>query len=147
VVRERPALGNPFGVDGPWFAAILDVLGDLHDLLDARLPRPDQEGATRVTEPVPSAVPPGAVPVSEPAPDKPPVEAQPVTEPAPDREPEPDDEPEKAALPDPPPRSGRRSGLVAWQAFADTAQVPYGPDDSRDDIIAACVTAKVIPAE
>ena len=148
MVRERPRLGIPFGTDGPWLAAILDVLGDLYDLLDARLPQPEQGGEpVRVEEPAPPVKPGKAVPIQEPAPTGPPerddededggpVE---VTEPAAPVDPEP--------LPAPPPRAGRGSSLPAWQAFADLAQVTYIADDRRDDIIDACVAAGVIPDE
>lgn len=36
-----------------------------------------------------------------------------------------------------PPRSGKGSGLDAWQEFLTAHQIPYSPDDSRDDLITA----------
>ncbi len=139
MARPRPAV-QAYTADGPVLTAILDVLGDLYDLLDTRLPEASAEDAgSRV------------VPVSEPAPAGPPVPAAPVSEPAPDGPPaeqEPDDEPEAAEeLPEPPPRAGRGSGLEAWQAWADLAGVTYPDGASRADIIAACEDAKVLPAE
>lgn len=145
--RERPALGTPFGTDGPWLAAILGVLDDLYDMLDDRLPQADASG-----EPVP---------VKEPAPQRKPAEAVPVQEPAPVVSPQPEgDEDEnepaevaepapasKPPLPPPPPRAGRGSGLDAWQAFANVAEVVYAPDAGRNDIIAACERAGVIDTE
>ncbi len=149
MVRERPALGTPFGTDGPWLAAILDVLGDLHDLLDARLP-----AAASAVRPVsePATARPGreVVPVSEPAPDNTP--AGPEPEPDVDEEPQTEEpqisEPEPAeGLPEPPPRAGRGSSLKAWQTFADRAGVEVPEGASRDDVIVACELAEVIPAE
>lgn len=137
---ERPNLGVPFGADGPWLAAILNVLHDVHDLLDARLPA--EEGPVRVSEPAPGAS--TSVPVSEPGRDEPPARAEPAAEPAPD--PVPDDD-EDEGLPDPPPRAGRGSGLEAWQAFADAAGVGYPEGARRDDIVEACVEAGVIPPD
>jgi hypothetical protein len=140
MVRERPSLGTPFGTDGPWLAEILDVLGDLHDLLDARLPRSDAPSKT--SEPAPAEAPSKAKPVSEPAPDVAPARAEPV------EEPDPDDEPTAAAKPslrEPPPRAGRGSSLKAWQSWADDAEVSYDAADDRDDIIAACELAGVLP--
>jgi hypothetical protein len=149
VGRARPQLGTPFGSDGPWLAAILDTLGDIADMLDARLPHPataDGGGPGRpvpVQEPDPGNAPqPAVTPVSEPDPDPVPAaddeEDKPgsvkVTEPAPD-------------LPPPPPRSGRGSGLDAWQAYANVAGVTYPADASRADIIAACVAAGVVDDE
>lgn len=146
--RERPALGTPYGTEGPWLAAIVDVLNDLHDLLDARLPAaPKAEGGgpVRVTEPAPAG-PQVGVPIAEPAPAPAPApdeadesDAEPVeiTEPAPDPTP----------LPDPPPRAGKGSGLEAWQTFADLTNVQYPAEASRNDIIAACVKAGVITAD
>ena len=58
MTRERPALGTPFGADGPWLAEIVNVLNDVYDLLDARLPQNDNSK--------------GPVPISEPAPAGPP---------------------------------------------------------------------------
>jgi hypothetical protein len=46
-----------------------------------------------------------------------------------------------------PPRSGRGSGLDAWQAFAVDHDVEFPDGASRDEIIAACERAGVIPAE
>ncbi|MGW4578275.1 hypothetical protein ACWELP_06235 [Rhodococcus aetherivorans] len=34
-----------------------------------------------------------------------------------------------------PPRSGRGSGLTAWQAFLDSKRIDYPADASRDDLI------------
>ncbi len=124
-------LGAPFGTDGPWLAAILDVLGDLHDLIAARLPAP-------VSEPDPTEAPPSVVPVKEPAPDVP---APPSAEPGGN------EDGVRPPLPPAPPRAGRGSGLDAWQAFAAAAQVPYPEGASRADIITACEQAGVIPAE
>lgn len=135
--RKRPALGTPFGADGPWLAAILDVLHDMHDLIDERLPAAakTEEGPVRIAEPAPAGPPPAATPVSEPAPDdKPepedddPVE---VAEPAPD-------------LPPPPPAAGRGSSQTAWLAWARNAGVAVADDMARDDIIHACRTAGVL---
>lgn len=147
--RPRPALGTPFGADGPWLAAILDVLNDLHDLLDDRLSKADASGEpVRVEEPAPQSEPVTAVPVQEPAP----VRAPDVPDPDEDEDnaglvevTEPDPAAEKV-LPPPPPRAGRGSGLDPWRAFADDVKVPYSPNDGRDDIIAACVRAGVIEA-
>ena len=144
--RQRPQLGTPFGTDGPWLAAILDVLGDLHELLDARLPQPRADAGK------------GPVRISEPAPDRPPVDPTPVSEPAPDNDPETDEDeeqgPEQAIEPapdlperphpEPPPRHGKGSGLEAWQTFADAAGVTVAADASRADIITACERARVI---
>lgn len=140
--RERPALGTPFGVDGPWLAAILDVLGDLHDLIDERLPAAGktEEGPVRITEPAPAGPAPATVPVSEPAPDD---------KPEPKPEPDKDDEPVEVAepapdLPPPPPAAGRGSSHTAWLDWARTAGVPVADDMTRDDIVAACRTAGVL---
>jgi hypothetical protein len=143
MVRPRPRLGTPIGVDGPWLKAILDVLGDLLDLLDARLPaRVEDGGPVRVNEPAPQRKPSRAVPVREPAPAAPPErdgeeEGEPVevTEPAPSPEPE---------RPASPPRAGRGSSAPAWRAYAELVGVTVGDNDSRDDIIAACHRAGVI---
>lgn len=132
--RVRPNLGTPFGTDGPWLAAILDVLGDIADMLDARLP-----AAASADGGEPGGGQP--VPVSEPAPEQAPDDEkqdEPAQEPAPAGE---------QPLPPPPPRRGRGSGLDAWQTFARAAGVPVADDVSRDEIIAACVDAGVIPAE
>lgn len=148
--RVRPNLGTPFGTDGPWLAAILDVLGDIADMLDARLPaaasadggEPGGGQPVLVSEPAPERAPSRqTVPVSEPAPEQAPDDEE-QTEPA--------QEPALAgeqSLPPPPPRRGRGSGLDAWQTFARAAGVPVADDVSRDEIIAACVDAGVIPAE
>ncbi len=148
MVRERPNLGTPFGTDGPWLAAILDALGDLHDLLDARLPVADV-AARPVSEPAEDRPGREVVPMSEPAPDIPPDKAKPVAEPDPDDEPEPEvtaPEPDRE-LPEPPPRAGRGSSLKAWLTFAALAGVEVPEDASRDDVIVACELAEVIPAE
>lgn len=151
--RVRPNLGVPFGTDGPWLAALMDVVSDLYDLLDARLPAPApadggeraSAGPVRISEPAPDRRPQReATPVSEPGVDKPPAvdeddtdgDAVEVTEPAPD---------DRPSLPPPPPRRGKGSGIDAWQAFANLAKVKYGPDASRDDIADACERAGVIP--
>jgi hypothetical protein len=144
MVRERPRLGTPLGVDGPWLKAILDVLGDLHDLLEERLPKPAGGGEPLpASEPAPQDKPGKAVPVQEPAPveaptkdddgdDGEPVE---VTELAPsDLEP----------LPQPPPRAGRGSSETAWRAYAELVGVSVPDGAGRDDIIAACEQAGVI---
>lgn len=148
--RERPALGTPFGTDGPWLAAILGVLNDVYDMLDDRLPQAAASGEpVPVTEPAPQMRPAKAVPVQEPAPVVPPapeeddddedqVEPAKVAEPAPASKP---------SLPPPPPRAGRGSGLDAWQAFANLAEVTYTADAGRNDIIAACEAAGVIDSE
>jgi len=140
--RNRPSLDTGFGVEGPWLAEIANVLSDLHDLLDARLPQPQDDtgkGPVRISEPAPDRPPAQAEPVAEPAPDEP-AEEDPerVTEPAPNLPDRP--------LPDPPRRHGRGSGVEAWQAFADAAGVTYPADASRADIIAACEHAGVITA-
>lgn len=48
---------------------------------------------------------------------------------------------------DPPPRSGRGSGLEAWGSFAQANGVGVDSDMARDDIIAACEAAGVIERE
>ncbi|MEV1315363.1 hypothetical protein AB0J14_04680 [Micromonospora arborensis] len=134
-------------------AAVLDVVTELYRLLDARLPAPASAGGggsgsggpVKVTEPAPDKQPDKtATPVSEPDPDEQPTseddtddEPVEVTEPAPDARP---------SLPPPPPRHGKGSGLDAWQAFANVAGVTYPADAGRNDIIQACVDAKVIDA-
>lgn len=69
---DRASLpATPFGTDGPFLAAILDRLDDIHDLLQrqAQPARPDDPaGAADVSEPAPPAQPDGAVAVQEPAP-------------------------------------------------------------------------------
>lgn len=143
MVRERPRLGTPLGVDGPWLKAINDVLADLYDLLEARLPQPEQGGGepVPVAEPEPARKPDKAVPVQEPAPAGPPEQDEDedeepveVTEPA----------PTSAPLPDPPRRAGRGSSAEAWRAYAELVGVDVGQDAGRDDIIAACEQAGVI---
>lgn len=130
MARTR-AIVQAFGGDGPTLVAIHNVLADLYDLLDARLPQ-HQQGPARISEPAPAGPPPRAVPVSEPAPDTPPEDDdEAVAEPAPD-------------LPEPPPRAGRGSSLAAWQAWADNAGVTVADDMTRDDIINACITAGVL---
>ena len=135
MARERHRLGQPFGVDGPWLAAILDVLGDIQDLLDERLPRAgdaNDGGPVRISEPAPAGPPPNVMPVSEPAPDDlGEDDAEQVSEPAPD-------------LPEPPPRAGRGSSLSAWQIWAASAGVAVDGDMTRDQIISACVSAGVL---
>jgi hypothetical protein len=120
---------------------LLSAVGDVHQLLRDRLPSSEREGpvtgTVRLTEP---AVPAAAPPV-EPEPE--PVR---LVEPARPADPIPV-EPEPAGpRPTPPPRSGKGSGLGPWRVFADhdEVQVPYTPDDSRDDIIAACERAGVL---
>jgi hypothetical protein len=149
MVRERPRLGTPIGVDGPWLKAILDVLADLHDLLESRLPQPNKGGGepAPVAEPAPHHKPGKAVPIREPAPVAPPKrdddeddEGGPVevTEPAP--APSPDPEP----LPPPPPRAGRGASEPAWRTYAELVGVTVPDGAGRDDIIAACEAAGVI---
>lgn len=46
-----------------------------------------------------------------------------------------------------PPRSGRGSGIEAWQAFAEKHGVGTDSDMTRDDIIAACEAAELIERE
>ncbi|MFJ9979696.1 hypothetical protein [Streptomyces cyaneofuscatus] len=46
-----------------------------------------------------------------------------------------------------PPRSGKGSGIDAWQAFAHEHGVGTDSDMSRDDIIAACEAAGLIEPE
>ncbi len=131
MARKR-AVVQAFTGDGPILVAILDVLADLHDLLDARLPKHnDERGPARISEPAPVHPTPGVVPVAEPAPDNPPEDDEPVAEPAPD-------------LPEPPPRAGRGSSLTAWQTWAHEAGVTVADDMTRDQIIDACVTAGVL---
>lgn len=134
MARERAVVqAYSFTGDGPILVAIHDVLADLYDLFDARLPQIDNvEGPARISEPAPPVPPPNAVPVSEPAPDGPPDEDdEAVTEPAPD-------------LPDPPPRAGRGSSQAAWQLWAGLAKVTVTDGATRDDIIDACVAAGVL---
>lgn len=142
-MRERPTLAS-FTADAPYFQAILDVLGDIHDLLDERLPAPTSYA---IVEPQR---------IAEPAPARAPVEAVPVSEPAPDVTPTVDDEEEDggpvkvtepAPQPTPPPRRGRGSSLDAWEQFADDNDVSYPAGSGRDDIIAACERAGVITSE
>lgn len=144
--RVRPNLGVPYGTDGPWLAALLDVVSDLYDLLDARLPAPASAGGGEPTSG-------GAVPVAEPDRQSGPADAKPVTEPAPNTPPavDEDGEPEEVTEPappvgslTPPPRAGRGSGLSAWQAYAAAAGVDHPEDAGRADIIAACIKAGVI---
>lgn len=47
----------------------------------------------------------------------------------------------------PPARSGRGSSVEAWRKFAEQHDVDVAADATRDDIIAACEAAGVIPAE
>lgn len=173
MARSRPPL-QPFTADGPILVAILNVLDDLHDLIDERFPKQEPVRGTQVmaTQMASGYEPPSmsldlaspdpaadgsATKVTEPAPGERPGKAVPVSEPAPDvapgkavpvEEPDPDDayagQPPEPALPDPPPRAGRGSSLTAWQAWADLAQVGYDGNASRDDVIAACVEAGVL---
>ncbi|MFJ8760841.1 hypothetical protein [Streptomyces cyaneofuscatus] len=46
-----------------------------------------------------------------------------------------------------PPRSGKGSGIDAWQAFAHEHGVGTDSDMSRDDIIAACERAGLVELE
>ncbi len=115
--------------DGLILSAILDVLCDLRDVMDAHLLR--DGGPVRISEPAPAAPPAKAAPVSEPAPDKPVEDEEPVTEPAPD-------------LPGPPPRAGRGSSQSAWQAWAGQAGVAVDGGMTRDQIIDACTSAGVL---
>ncbi len=63
---DRVLLGTPATADGPWLAAILSRLDDLHDLLDGRLPKQAAasaaDGTIELREPAPAAE-----PASEPA--------------------------------------------------------------------------------
>ena len=45
-----------------------------------------------------------------------------------------------------PSRSGRGSGTEAWRSFAESKGVAVHADMSRDDIIAACEQAGVVPS-
>lgn len=127
MARER-AVVQAFTGDGPILVAIHDVLADLHDLLDARLPRNDG-GPVRISEPAPPGPPARAVPVSEPAPDGPREDDdEAIAEPAPD-------------LPEPPPRVGRGSSQPAWLKWAELAGVAVTGDMTRDQIIDACLSA------
>lgn len=128
-----------------------ELLGELVSAVDRltvmlrdRLPSPEGQqpvvGSVRLTEPDRPATPDKVSKrvsgrLVEPA----------VPAPAPLVEPEPEPAPEPRVVPDPPPRAGRGSSLTAWQTWANRAGVPYGPDDKRDDIIAAAVRAKVLP--
>lgn len=157
--RTRPSLGTPFGTDGPWLAALLDVMHDVYDLIDARLPQPAETGGeggrpVRVTEPAPDRPPVPARPVTEPAPDNTPDgeddDVVPVTEPAPDEtssseadEPGPEPSP---GLPEPP-RKGKGASQHAWLAFARANRVDVPDTTTRADIIAACVAAGVIATD
>lgn len=128
MTRQRQQIPS-YSADGPALAAIHDVLADLFDLLDERLPR--REGPVPVAEPAPSTPGRTAVPVSEPAPDDPPeVEKGPG--------------PDTQQLPEPPPTSGRGSSAAAWADWATTAGVELTDGASRDDIITACREAGVI---
>lgn len=125
--QRRTAL--PVSADGPALVAILDTLGDILDLLDDRLPRPVQPkpeggGVVRLTEPDP----PSPSRLVEPGPPTPAEPATPV-----------------AQAPAPPPRHGRGSSAQAWRSWADTVGVRATEDDTRDDIIAACQQAGVLP--
>jgi hypothetical protein len=121
---------------------LVSAVGDVQRLLRDRLPSPVRvepvTGMVRLTEPDQPGRP----------------EPVRLTEPAPAEAPtvEPDPEPDVSApavrdLPPVPPRAGRGSSLPIWQGFADAAKVPYGSDDKRDDIVAACERAGVIPAQ
>lgn len=46
-----------------------------------------------------------------------------------------------------PPRAGRGSGLEPWQRFAEAHGVGVDSGMARDDVIAACESAGVIPEE
>ncbi|EST22776.1 hypothetical protein [Streptomyces niveus] len=48
---------------------------------------------------------------------------------------------------DPPPRSGRGSGVEAWRTFAEQHDVEVAADASREDIVAACEAAGVVERE
>lgn len=52
--------------------------------------------------------------------------------------------PEAAPLLKAPPRSGKGSGLDAWQAYASGYGVDVAPDADRGDIIAACQRAGLL---
>ncbi len=117
---------------------IAAVVGEIRDRLAA--PSGDVEPAPDHRRGV-------LLPLREPAPPATPAvdEPVPLTEPA--TEPghvEPQAEPTAAPTADHPPRAGRGSSLVAWQAFAAGHNVQHDSDASRDDIIAACESAGVI---
>lgn len=115
MARKRRQV-HGYTADGPVLVAIHDVLQDLYDLLDERLPEPWAKGPVPVKEPAPAGPPRTAVPVSEPAPD----------------------------LPEPPPRAGRGSSLPAWHTWAVLAGVTLTEDMTRDQIIGACIDAGIL---
>lgn len=133
MVRDRSALGVPFGADGPWLAAILGALDDIHGVLVELRDRSVPSGDA------------GPVPIREPAPGGPPPTATPVTEPEPDEPPDDDPVPVTEPAPDPPPRAGRGASADAWRAFAGSLAVTIPDNAGRDDIIAACERAGVLP--
>lgn len=144
MTTERFLPASPLGPDGPFLQAILDVLDDIRDMLDDRLPAASGGEPVPVEEPAPRDGPRTAVPLKEPAPSGPPAnpgddEDGPVrvTEPAPAAQP----------TPSPPPRAGRGASLEAWQRYAIQADVAVEDGMTRDDIIAACELAGVIDAK
>lgn len=46
-----------------------------------------------------------------------------------------------------PPREGRGSGREAWAHYAEAYDIPLSDDMTRDEIIATCMVADVLPAE
>ncbi|MFI7608789.1 hypothetical protein ACIBTV_27265 [Micromonospora sp. NPDC049366] len=71
----------------------------------------------------------------------------PTFAPAPDPTPAPAGSGDGPARVPAPPRSGRGSGLDAWQTFAKAAGLEFADDATRDDIIAAAEKAGAIDAE
>lgn len=155
--RDRSALGQPMGVDGPWLAAILTALDDIHATLGQiynRLPggqavEPnDLASFGREQTSTPRKV-------QEPAPDDAPTIDEALNTPAVTRDIEPGDpgtstegvtdaEADSVERPAPPARAGRGSSAEAWRTWATNAGVTVPDDASRDDIIAACERAGVL---
>ncbi|MGW7248823.1 hypothetical protein [Streptomyces decoyicus] len=48
---------------------------------------------------------------------------------------------------EPPPRSGKGSGVEAWRAFAERKGVDVDQDATREDVVAACEAAGVVDRE
>ncbi len=116
-----PDLGSPTSGDGIVLSAILGRLDDIYKLLDDRLPQPT-ELQVEVTVPELRKV-------QEPAPEVPPAVVEQVTE---------SDDPA-------PPRGGPRGSTEAWLAWAQRRGVDVEPFQSRNQIIAACQRAGVLP--